>query len=107
MQLSVMLFASYADAFGRDRLDVEIADGSSVATLVGAKVILAANDADFAGRPVVVYCIYGHEVGRSTALEIVYEARIFGAAEAKEKRLLSKKHLSDKKQERRKPYDDA
>lgn len=36
MQLSVMLFASYADAFGRDRLDVEIADGSSVAALVDA-----------------------------------------------------------------------
>lgn len=36
MHLSVMLFASYAEAFGRDRLDVEIGDGSSVAALVDA-----------------------------------------------------------------------
>ena len=34
MKLSVMLFASYADAFGRDRLDVDLADGAAVADLV-------------------------------------------------------------------------
>lgn len=36
MQLSVMLFASYAEAFGRDRLAVDVAEGAVVADLVDA-----------------------------------------------------------------------
>lgn len=36
MQLSVMLFASYAEAFGQERLAVDIPEGSSVAALVDA-----------------------------------------------------------------------
>lgn len=34
MKLSVLLFASYADAFGRDRMDVELPEGGSVSQLV-------------------------------------------------------------------------
>ena len=36
VQLSVMLFASYADAFRRDRLQVDLADGAVVGDLVEA-----------------------------------------------------------------------
>lgn len=36
MQLSVMLFASYADAFRGDRLQLDLAEGAVVADLVDA-----------------------------------------------------------------------
>ena len=36
MQLSVLLFASYADAFGRDTVQVELPAGATVAALVAA-----------------------------------------------------------------------
>lgn len=34
MKLSILLFASYADAFGRDQLEVSLPSGSTVSDLV-------------------------------------------------------------------------
>ena len=36
MTISVLLFASYADALGRSAVDVELPDGSTVADLVAS-----------------------------------------------------------------------
>jgi molybdopterin converting factor subunit 1 len=52
MQLSVMLFASYADAFGRDRLQVDLADDARVEDLVNA-VLAHAEGARLPPRPMV------------------------------------------------------
>lgn len=34
MRLSVLLFASYADAFGRDQVDIDVPDGAAVGDVV-------------------------------------------------------------------------
>lgn len=34
MRLTVMLFASYADAFGADRVDLDLPDGAAVSDVV-------------------------------------------------------------------------
>lgn len=41
MTLSVLLFASYADAFGRDRLEVTMRPGATVSELVRQVVLLS------------------------------------------------------------------
>lgn len=52
MTITVLLFASYADALGRPRIDVPLAPGATVAQMV-AQVRAAATPAQLPPRPLV------------------------------------------------------
>lgn len=69
-----MLFASYAEAFGRDRLDVELADGAVVADLVDA-LRARPEGARLPPRPMVAvnlrYAAWSQPLGSSDEVAVI------------------------------------
>lgn len=74
MHLSVLLFASYADALGGDRLELDLAEPATVADVV-AGLRARAGGASLPARPLVAvnrrYAAYGQPVEAGDELAVI------------------------------------